>query len=53
MTTPGPYRIADGSAVAFPDALDAWTPAAPKILTDRARALSTRSGIATRSLLQT
>ena len=65
-TTPGTYRISDSSAVAFPDAVDAWARAAPKILTDRARtygatigygdlarALFARSGIATRSLLHT
>lgn len=59
------YRTADGSAVAFPDALDAWTSAALAVLTarartygatvtygDLARALFARSGIATRSLLQ-
>ncbi|WP_299039390.1 hypothetical protein [uncultured Pseudokineococcus sp.] len=64
-TTPGTYRITDGSAVPFPDAVDAWARAAPKVLTDRARtygatigygdlarALFARSGIATRSLLQ-
>lgn len=65
-TTPGTYRIADGSAVAFPDAVDAWARAALPVLTDRARtygatigygdlarALFARSGIATRSLLHT
>ncbi|MEJ5914373.1 hypothetical protein [Pseudokineococcus sp. 1T1Z-3] len=64
-TTPGTYRIADGSAVAFPDAVDAWARAALAVLTarartynatigygDLARALFARSGVATRSLLQ-
>jgi len=61
---PGTYRVADRSAVAFPDALDAWTSAAVAVLTARARvygatvpygelarALFARSGIATRTLL--
>ncbi|MEJ5943873.1 hypothetical protein WDZ17_01010 [Pseudokineococcus basanitobsidens] len=64
-TPPGTYRTADGSAVAFPDALDAWTSAAIAVLTarartygatvtygDLARSLFARSGVATRSLLQ-
>ncbi|WP_298802253.1 hypothetical protein [uncultured Pseudokineococcus sp.] len=64
-TSPGTYRTADGSAVPFPEALDAWTSAAFAVLTarartygatvtygDLARALFARSGVATRSLLQ-
>lgn len=64
MSTPGTYRSSDGSAVTFPQALDAWTTAAVDVLTDRARtynatigyadlrdALFARSGIETRTLL--